>query len=463
MTAGDPGARAEHFDPRRPVDAELALTVDDGFTVAAVGDVVISRPVSQQPAFAAVLDLLSSADAVYGNLETVLVDFDRFTGAPHPWQGDWPLSCEPAAAADLKAIGFDLLSRANNHALDWGPEGMRETSRLLDQQGFTHAGTGDTQALARRARFAETPKGRVGLVSCVTTFRETMDALDQCGAAPARPGVSGLALKRFLGLGDATYEQLAAVREALAAAGIVDALCEFERSGGSAPEYCYEMHGAQLESILRQVRQGKQYSDLMLVALHAHEALTSPDPARPDWEPQLPAAFVYEFGRRAIDAGADAVVVTGIHHPGPIEIYNRRPILAGLGNFIWSDVQTPLSADVYEQTESQLREAFDRPQRATDADLTLLMDNPYFAHEESFLSFGAELRFDRGGLAELILHPVDMGYGDPLSRSGVPRLAAPDKAQRIFERLAAISAPLGTRLRTSADPARATTVASVQL
>lgn len=462
MTASDPGARTEHFDPRRPLDAELALTVDDGFTLAAAGDLVISRPISQQPAVAPLLELLRGADAVYGNLETVLVDFDRFTGAPHAWQEDWPLSCEPAAAADLKAIGFDLLSRANNHALDWGPEGMRETSRLLDDQGLTHAGAGETLAQARRARFCETPKGRVGLVSCTTSFRETMDALDQCGAAPGRPGVSALALKRSIGVGDAIFESLVQVREALAVAGITAVLGEFKR-GGATPAFRYEMHEAQLESILRQVRQGKQYADLLVVALHSHEGLTSPDPALPDWAPALPAAFVSEFGRGAIDAGADAVVVTGIHHLGPIEIYRRRPILAGLGNFIWSDVQTPLSADVYEHSRTDLRKAFEHPDRATDADLTTLMNNPYFAHEEAFLSVVAELRFAAGGLSELLLHPVEMGYGDPLSRSGVPRIAGPGAAQRIFERLAAISAARGTRLRTSPDPARGTIVASVEL
>ncbi len=55
------------------------------------------------------------------------------------------------------------------------------------------------------------------------------------------------------------------------------------------------------------------------------------------------------------------VVVTGIHHPGPIEIYERRPTLTGLGNFIWSDVQAPLSADAYEHSRAQLAKAFDQP------------------------------------------------------------------------------------------------------
>lgn len=39
----------------------------------------------------------------------------------------------PEIGPDLKAMGFNLVSYANNHTLDWGLEGMRETCRVLDQ------------------------------------------------------------------------------------------------------------------------------------------------------------------------------------------------------------------------------------------------------------------------------------------------------------------------------------------
>lgn len=463
--SADPDPRRAQFDPRRPVDRELELTVGAGFTLIAVGDCILSRPVSQlrsaRPAFAALLDVLAAGTAVYGNLETVLLDPGRCDGAPHAWRGDWPLSCDPAVAHDLRSMGFHLLSRANNHALDWGPEGMRETTRLLDAHGLTHAGTGETLALARRAQFRETPQGRVGLVSCTTTFRETTDGLNQREAAPGRPGVSGLALKRFLSVPDQLFGQLAAVRQQLAADGIADLLLEIEPHGGAQATYRYEMHPGQLAEILKQVRQGKQFADFMVVALHSHEALTTPDPGQPIWAPPLPATFVSEFGRRAIDAGADAVIVTGVHHLGPIEIYRRRPILTGLGNFFWSDVQTPLAADIYESARGALKEAFGYPERATDADLTLLMNHPYFTHEENFLGAVAEMRFDPTGLRELILHPVDLGYGDPLSLSGLPRLAGRERARLIFDRLSAISAPNGIELSIQGEAAHATTLAEV--
>ena len=41
----DPGIKDEsQFDPRRPMAQELRLHVPNGFTVGAVGDLIISRP-----------------------------------------------------------------------------------------------------------------------------------------------------------------------------------------------------------------------------------------------------------------------------------------------------------------------------------------------------------------------------------------------------------------------------------
>src|SRR5580658_3627860 len=119
---------AERFDAKRPIARELQTEVPQGFTVGAVGDLIISRPLSQyaprMPAFKAVLDLLKGADAMYGNLETTIFDARNFTGAPYSWDGDWTNSSVPAVAADLRSMGFGIVSRANNHSLDWGLEGM---------------------------------------------------------------------------------------------------------------------------------------------------------------------------------------------------------------------------------------------------------------------------------------------------------------------------------------------------
>ncbi|MET2833041.1 CapA family protein [Mesorhizobium shangrilense] len=68
-------------------------------------------------------------------------------------------------------MGFNMLSRANNHTLDWGLEGMQETSRALDENGTIHAGAGENLAQAGAARFSETSRGGVALVSFCCSVR----------------------------------------------------------------------------------------------------------------------------------------------------------------------------------------------------------------------------------------------------------------------------------------------------
>ncbi len=62
-------------------------------------------------------------------------------------------------------LGIDMVSRANNHAKDYGVTGMRVTSKHVLAAGLVEAGTGDSLAEAREARYFDTPAGRVALIS----------------------------------------------------------------------------------------------------------------------------------------------------------------------------------------------------------------------------------------------------------------------------------------------------------
>src|SRR5271155_3007637 len=191
------------------------------FSLAAVGDLIISRPISQlqQPGafpgskdFAAAVALLAGADAGYGNLETSIVDIRSFTGAPYSWEGDWVLSSPPSVANDIKALHVDIVSRSNNHALDWGVEGMRETSRWIRQAGLVDGGIGETAQEAAAAGLYESAKGRIAIISMVSTYRPTTNALDRSPAAPnGRPGVNGLTITQAAVLDQTRYRQVVAL------------------------------------------------------------------------------------------------------------------------------------------------------------------------------------------------------------------------------------------------------------
>src|SRR5262245_31707977 len=125
------------------------------WTLAAVGDVITTRRLAQfdhpeDPAFHEMARLSRSADAAFANLEQSLFRIEDFQGWPAAeTQGSWQFG-PPEVAKDLKAMGFNLVNRANNHTTDYGVEGMRQTDKLLDELAIVHAGTGENLAWATR-------------------------------------------------------------------------------------------------------------------------------------------------------------------------------------------------------------------------------------------------------------------------------------------------------------------------
>lgn len=78
--------------------------------------------------------LVSSADLAMGNLETPV--------APSiPRAGLWRFNVDPMYLDAMKNIGFDVLMTANNHTLDYGVKGIRETQQELDKRDLVNCGT----------------------------------------------------------------------------------------------------------------------------------------------------------------------------------------------------------------------------------------------------------------------------------------------------------------------------------
>jgi poly-gamma-glutamate capsule biosynthesis protein CapA/YwtB (metallophosphatase superfamily) len=111
----------------------------------AVGDVMLGRGVADKaPPFVAVAPWLRAADGstelaevlTLGNLECVIAE----EGVPRP--GPYRLRAPPSAVADLRDAGFDVLGLANNHALDFGSEGLAETVSRLQEAGMDTVGVG---------------------------------------------------------------------------------------------------------------------------------------------------------------------------------------------------------------------------------------------------------------------------------------------------------------------------------
>jgi len=465
----DPVAKDEtKFDPKRPIGAEMQASVPDGFTAAAVGDLIISRPLSQlapqMPAFASVIEILRGAHVSFGNLETTIFDPKSFEGAPYSWDGDWTNASLPAVAYDLKAMGFALVGRANNHSQDWGLEGMRETARWLDDAGIAHAGAGDSHRMARAPAYFESPQGRIGLVSIASTFRPTSESLPPAATAPGRPGLSALRVRETVAAPKSAVEALAKAQCAL-----YGTHCDGAPKEGSLFGTAYRqadrlsrehvMDPGDLAEIYAAVRAAQLNADFVIVAIHAHECSLGCDG---DNAPRGAATFLKELARGAIDSGADLFVTTGNHNLGPMEIYDspqrgKRPIFYGLGNFFWSDVQELLPADLFARNRELLGQAWQHPERATEYDLTAPLNAGYFANAFTFQSVIAEVRFAGNELSEVVLHPIEMGYGDRVTTSGIPRLVTdPTAARAITGQIVQQTAQFGLpELRLRQDGARA--------
>ncbi|MER9470523.1 CapA family protein [Mesorhizobium sp. M0482] len=431
------------FDTVGSIDTNVA----DGFTMAAVGDLLLARPVTkgQYPGLADVLELFHDADVIFGNLETNILDA-RSQGCPQAEYGGAYCISAPELGPDLKAMGFNMVSRSNNHTLDWGVEGMRETSRALDANGIVHAGSGENLAQAGAARFLETPRGRVALVSFATTFEPMFRACDPAGEAPGRPGLNALRLMRNIVVPADMLDHLRLVRDALPDRTLVPSdptrvvVAGLSFKAGYEGGYSFEPNIRDIASIQRNVRQGKQFSDLCIATNHGHEP--------GEWS-QEPPDYEQTFARKLINAGADAYVVHGPHVLRGIEIYKGRPIFYSLGNFFCQDLRTPVGADMFEVYAKD-------PRVDTDAEVTLDEVAKGYPTPEGFVgpqsdavfyeSIVAVSHFEQNQLAELRLYPIELRRSNRFANRGVPRLAPAPQRKAILERLQKLSEPFGTQI-----------------
>lgn len=126
--------------------------------VAVVGDVMLGdRPVSighgirstilragMEHVFAGVRSALHQSDLVFGNLEAPL----STKGENQSCLKSAEFRGDPACARTLHELGFRVMSVANNHALQHGPEAFWDTVSHLRSAGIEPAGLSDTHGMS---------------------------------------------------------------------------------------------------------------------------------------------------------------------------------------------------------------------------------------------------------------------------------------------------------------------------
>ena len=249
-----------------------------------VGEQILAKGPSV--VFAQVQSVLDAADIRLANLECALTD----QGVPQ--NKTYTLKAPPAAAAALQSARFDLVSLANNHAMDYGFEGLQEMQRILGQSGVATVGAGVNFEQAHAPVILE--KNGLSLA-----FLAYADVPEERGGFDARQWVAT----------------------------------------DSTPGIAW----ADPARIALDVSSARQKADVVVVLLHSGiEIAEYMSIVTNDQRLQAHAA---------IDAGAALVIGSHPHQLESIELYKNGLIAYSLGNFVFDDYRGIANASIILQVK----------------------------------------------------------------------------------------------------------------
>ena len=151
------------------------------------GDVMLGRMVKDAIAqygaaypLGPIAALMRRADLTVVNLEcAITASLGHWKGAPKAFYFGAPMQ----AVDTLVSAGVDMVSLANNHILDYGVEGLRDTLGQLDRHGIRYTGAGENRRQALQPAIVRAG----GLTAGMVAF---CDHQDDFAAQDNRPGIA---------------------------------------------------------------------------------------------------------------------------------------------------------------------------------------------------------------------------------------------------------------------------------
>ena len=264
------------------VEVEAPEVVIPEISLIAVGDVMLARKLDRLMSqkgldypFLMTKEILSAADITFANLESPLSDQGTKIDGKEIW-----FRGKPENTRALKEAGFDVISLANNHALDYDSPALLQTIELLEAAGIESVGGGKNIQEARYPVVIE----REGIKIAFLAYSEMADIVwsykhpRKLKATEEIPGIAPLVPEQII-------EDIENVKE-------------------------------QVNYVFISLHWGVEYQD-------------------------MPEKYQIDIAHQLIDAGAD--VILG-HHPHclqGVELYREGLIAYSLGNFVfdqnWSD------------------------------------------------------------------------------------------------------------------------------
>lgn len=297
-------------EPKSPFQKKLAevatlnlLSDEEPLTLIATGDILPARFVERRMRqagdytlpFKNTAEFLKNADITFGNLETPLLHGKNTSQDSVTFRGD------PESLKGLLFAGFDILSIANNHTMNYQIPGLTSTIQELKKAGILYAGGGKNIDAAHTPAMIKAKDKKIAFYAYVD------------------PNIGG-----YLGL--ATWN-----------------------SPGIAK--------MDIEAVKNDVKNGLDpnwhAADMVIVSMHTGKEYT-----------RQPTQFQKDFAHSACDAGASLVIGHHPHWVQPVEYYGDCIIFYSLGNFVfdqmWSEeTQIGLVAKVsFDEDEKPTAELF---------------------------------------------------------------------------------------------------------
>jgi poly-gamma-glutamate capsule biosynthesis protein CapA/YwtB (metallophosphatase superfamily) len=267
------------------------------------GDVAPDRQ-SGRNLFGKLAPLFRQADLAFLNLEHNLArSGEVMKGKPTHHRG------KPELIEGFSEAGFDALTIANNHMLDFGLESFFDTLDLLKKHAFPFTGAGRNLAAARQPVILTRNGLKIGILAYSTTLPQGS------AAGPDEPGVNPMRVTTSY----STRWNPAEYPGAAMAIHTKTVPADLARMKADI---------AKLKAKVDVVLVGNHWGDSMSHHVHDYQS---------------------EIGRAAIDAGAAAVFGGHQHVLGGIEFHKGKPIVHCTGNLIF-DIVEPFFTDATRQT-----------------------------------------------------------------------------------------------------------------
>ena len=262
----------------------------------AVGDVgPVHEPVEDFCALAK--PTLATADLRFAQVERVSSE----RGELQVHSGGRHTRLKPHMASIFSDCGFDVVSVASNHSMDWGPDAMLDTIDVLRKRGIATVGAGANLAEARTPAIVERNGVRIAFLAYCSVLHEGYEA------GPNHPGVAPLRVH--------TYYEAA------------------EYQAGMPPRVVTVPYGEDLAGLIEDVKSARSKTDVVIVSLH--------------WGlhfiPRAMADYQAVVAQAAFAAGADLILGHHAHVPKAVGVYGGKVCFYSLSNFIMS--APPASAE----------------------------------------------------------------------------------------------------------------------